>query len=222
MTNKSTKNLSNACSKSKQANFEDKLKFETEYTSKGFVNICGCDEAGRGPLAGPVVVASVIMPLSRASLIEGVDDSKKLSEQKREELYEKIIKTARAFKVAIISEKVIDEINILNATKQGMTQAITGLNIKPDLALIDAVSGLNLSCETVSIIKGDAKSYLIGCASIIAKVTRDRIMREYSKQYPNYHFEKHKGYGTKEHIELLKKFGKCDIHRESFIKHFQS
>ena len=198
----------------------DKLKFEKECLKNGQKNICGCDEAGRGPLAGPVVVAAVIMPLDEKSIICGVDDSKKLSEKKREELYEKIIKTAKAFKVSIISEKIIDEINILNATKQGMIEAINGLSQKPDCALIDAVTGLNLDCDTISIIKGDYLSYSIGCASILAKVTRDRLMKEYSKKYPVYHFEKHKGYGTKEHIELLKKFGKCDIHRNSFIKNF--
>ena len=198
----------------------DKLKFENEYSQKGYKYICGCDEAGRGPLAGPVVVGAVIMPLEKSKIIEGIDDSKKLCEKKREELYQKIISTALAFKVSIISEKVIDEINILNATKKGMTEAITGLSIKPDLALIDAVGGLNLGIETLSIIKGDYLSYSIGCASILAKVTRDRLMREYSIKYPNYHFDKHKGYGTKEHIELLKKFGKCEIHRDSFIKNF--
>ena len=198
----------------------DKLKFEKEYSQKGYKYICGCDEAGRGPLAGPVVVGAVIMPLEKSKIIEGIDDSKKLCEKKREELYQKIISTALAFKVSIISEKVIDEINILNATKRGMTEAIMGLSIKPDLALIDAVSGLNLGIEALSIIKGDYLSYSIGCASILAKVTRDRLMREYSIKYPNYHFDKHKGYGTKEHIELLKKFGKCEIHRDSFIKNF--
>lgn len=196
----------------------DKLLYEKEYLNKGYNNICGCDEAGRGPLAGPVVVASVIMPLD--DIIDGIDDSKKLSEKKREELYDIIIKKAKAFKVSIISEKIIDEINILNATKLGMEEAINNLSIKPDFALVDAVKGLKLNCEYLPLIKGDYLSYSIGCASILAKVTRDRLMKEMSKKYPNYEFDKHKGYGTKQHIELLKKYGKCEIHRDSFIKHF--
>ena len=198
----------------------DKLKLEREAQSKGYSFICGCDEAGRGPLAGPVVVASVIMPLDEENLILGVDDSKKLSEKRREELYEIIVSKAISFRTSIVSEKVIDEINILRATKKGMEDAINNLSVQPDFALIDATSGLNLVCESKSIIKGDMLSYSIGCASIIAKVTRDRLMKKISEKYPAYHFEKHKGYGTKEHIELLKKYGKCEIHRESFIKHF--
>lgn len=198
----------------------DKLKFEKEYKNKGFKFICGVDEAGRGPLAGPVVVGAVIMPLDEDKIIEGIDDSKKLTEKKREELYDKIIRTCLAFKVSIVSEKVIDEINILNATKKGMEEAVKGLNIKPDYVLVDAVKNLNFDCDYLPIIKGDYLSYSIGCASILAKVTRDRIMKDYSKIYPNYHFDKHKGYGTKEHIELLKKFGKCDLHRTTFIKNF--
>lgn len=196
----------------------DKLLYEKEYLNKGYNNICGCDEAGRGPLAGPVVVASVIMPLD--DIIDGIDDSKKLSEKKREELYDKIISKAKAFKVSIISEKVIDEINILNATKRGMEEAINNLSIEPDFALVDAVKGLKLNCEYLPLIKGDYLSYSIGCASILAKVTRDKLMKEMSKKYPNYEFDKHKGYGTKQHIELLKRYGKCEIHRDSFIKHF--
>lgn len=196
----------------------DKLKFEKEYSNKGYKYICGCDEAGRGPLAGPVVVASVIMPLD--DIITDIDDSKKLSEKKREELYDKIISKAIAFRVSIVSEKVIDEINILNATKKGMEDAINNLSVKPDFALVDAVKGLKLNCEYLPIIKGDYLSYSIGSASIIAKVTRDRLMKDLAKKYPNYQFDKHKGYGTKQHIELLKKYGKCEIHRESFIKHF--
>lgn len=202
----------------KEKEIIDKLKFEKECLKNGFQNICGVDEAGRGPLAGPVVVGAVIMPLN--NIIEGVDDSKKLTEKKREELYEKIIKTAKAFKVSIVDEKIIDEINILNATKKGMEDAVNGLNLKPDFALVDAVKGLNICCDYKSIIKGDFLSYSIACASILAKVTRDKIMTDYTKVYPNYCFDKHKGYGTKLHIELLKKFGKCDIHRNSFIKNF--
>ena len=196
----------------------DKLTYEKEALNKGYKLIAGCDEAGRGPLAGPVVVASVIMPLD--DIIDGVDDSKKLTEKKREELYGKIIEKAISYKISIISEKVIDEINILNATKQGMDEAINGLNIKPDYCLVDAVKGLNLICDYLPLIKGDNLSYSIGCASILAKVTRDKLMKDYSVKYPEYAFEKHKGYGTKLHIEAIKKYGKCEIHRESFIKNF--
>jgi len=206
--------------KTKEENKIDKLEFENKYLNLGYKNICGVDEAGRGPLAGPVVVGAVVMPLENDKIIEGIDDSKKLTEQKREELYDKIVKTCLAFKVSIISEKVIDKINILNATKKGMEEAVKGLNLKPDFVLVDAVKGLDFDCEYLPIIKGDFLSYSIGCASILAKVTRDRIMKDFSKIYPNYHFDKHKGYGTKEHIELLKKFGKCDIHRITFIKNF--
>lgn len=204
----------------KEKEIVDKLKFEKECLKDGFQNICGVDEAGRGPLAGPVVVGAVIMPLDESNIIEGVDDSKKLSAKKREELYDKIISKAKAFNVAIVNEKIIDEINILSATKKGMEQAVNGLNLKPDFALIDAVDKINICCDYKSIIKGDFLSYSIACASILAKVTRDRIMTDYAKTYPNYAFEKHKGYGTKQHIELLKKFGKCEIHRNSFIKNF--
>lgn len=196
----------------------DKLEYEHLKIKEGYKFIAGCDEAGRGPLAGPVVCASVIMPLD--DLISGVDDSKKLTEKKRIELYSQIIEKAISYKISIISEKVIDEINILNATKKGMEEAINGLNQKPDYALVDAVKGLNLVCEYLPLIKGDALSYSIGCASILAKVTRDKLMEDYSKTYSNYGFEKHKGYGTKVHIEALKKYGKCEIHRESFLKNF--
>lgn len=202
----------------KEKDYIDKLKFEKEYQQKGYKMIAGCDEAGRGPLAGPVVVASVIMPID--DLIDGVDDSKKLTEKKRDELFDKIIEKAIDYKISIVSEKVIDEINILQATKQGMEECINGLKIKPDFALIDAVKGLNLVCEFLPLIKGDYLSYSIGCASILAKVTRDRLMVEMSQIYPEYSFEKHKGYGTKAHIEAIKKYGKCPIHRDTFIKHF--
>lgn len=196
----------------------DNLKYETELVSKGYKFIAGCDEAGRGPLAGPVVVASVIMPLD--NIILGVDDSKKLTEKKREELYDQIINKALSYKIEVVGEKIIDAINILNATKMGMENAINELSLKPDIALIDAVKGLNLVCESLPIIHGDALSYSIACASILAKVYRDRLMVELDKQYPEYNFAKHKGYGTKMHIDALKKYGKCEIHRDSFIKNF--
>lgn len=192
--------------------------YENKYKSLGYKLIAGMDEAGRGPLAGPVACAACIMPLD--DIIEGVNDSKKLTEKKREELFDKIIEKAVAFKICFIDNETIDEINILEATKRGMEQAINGLFIKPDFVLVDAVKGLNLDVEYLPIIKGDALSYNIACASILAKVSRDRLMLELDKIYPAYNFKKHKGYGTKEHIENLKKYGKCPIHRNSFIKHF--
>ena len=194
------------------------LTYEKDLLNKGYKLISGCDEAGRGPLAGPVVVASVIMPLD--DIIEGINDSKKLTDKKREELFDKITEKAVAYKIEVINEKVIDDINILNATKMGMENAINGLKIKPDFALIDAVKGLNLCCESLPLIHGDSLSYSIAAASILAKVYRDRLMLELDKKYPNYNFKKHKGYGTKEHISNLLKFGKCEIHRETFIKNF--
>lgn len=196
------------------------LEFEKQKQGEGYKLIAGCDEAGRGPLAGPVMVASVIMPLGEDKIIEGVNDSKKLTAKKRDELFDKIKETAISYNISIIDEKTIDEINILEATKKGMNEAINSLNIKPDFALIDAVKGLNLVCDYLPIIKGDSLSYSIACASILAKVTRDRLMEEFAKKYPEYGFEKHKGYGTKLHIEMLKKHGKCEIHRDSFIKNF--
>ncbi len=192
--------------------------FENKYKSLGYELIAGMDEAGRGPLAGPVCCAACIMPLD--DIIDGVNDSKKLTEKKREELFDKIIDKAIAFKVCFVDEKTIDDINILEATKQGMQEAVSGLYVTPDYVLVDAVKGLCLDVPYLPIIKGDALSYNIACASILAKVSRDRLMLELDEFYPQYNFKKHKGYGTKEHIENLKKFGKCPIHRETFIKHF--
>lgn len=181
--------------------------------------ICGIDEAGRGPLAGPVVVASVIMP--RESMIEGVNDSKKVSEKKREELYDKIIEEAISYGVGIIDHEQIDELNILNATKLGLTTSLQELDTKPNLILVDALNKIDtLGIPYKSIIKGDALCYSISCASIIAKVTRDRIMREWDEIYPMYGFEKHKGYGTAFHIQAIKEYGLCPIHRRSFTKNF--
>lgn len=195
------------------------LDYELIYYNQGIKLVAGVDEAGRGPLAGPVCVASVIMPFEQDKIIEEINDSKKLTEKKRELLFDKIIATAIDYKIVLVDEKTIDEINILNATKLGMKQAVEGLKIKPEIVLIDAVK-LDVNFKTDSIIKGDAKSYNIAAASILAKVTRDRLMLELDKKYPNYNFKKHKGYGTKEHIENLKKYGKCEIHRNSFIKNF--
>ena len=200
---------------------EERLKVlkqqENELRKKGFNKICGIDEAGRGPLAGPVVIASVIMPAD--SMIEGVNDSKKVSEKKREILYDKIIEQAISYGVAIIGQDEIDEINILNATKKGLTISLQELTIRPDLILVDALEHIDtIGIPYESIIKGDAKCYSISCASIIAKVTRDRIMREWDKVYPEYNFAQHKGYGTAKHIEAIKQYGLCPIHRRSFTK----
>lgn len=189
------------------------------YNNEEIQYICGIDEAGRGPLAGPVVVASVIMP--KDSMIEGVNDSKKVSEKKREELYDKIIEEAITYGVGIIDEKIIDEINILEATKKGLTTSLQELKIKPNLILVDALNKIDtLGIPYRSIIKGDALCYSISCASIIAKVTRDRIMRQWDEIYPMYGFEKHKGYGTAAHIQAIKEHGICPIHRKSFTKNF--
>lgn len=179
-------------------------------------SIAGVDEAGRGPLAGPVVAACCILPLD--CMIDGINDSKKLSEPKREKLYCEITASA-VFKVSVIPQEVIDEINILRATKRAMAECIENMPVKPELVLIDAVD-VKVSVPIKSIIKGDAQSYNIAAASIIAKVTRDRLMRDYDNLYPQYGFAKNKGYGTKEHIEALKKFGPCPLHRKSFIKNF--
>lgn len=179
--------------------------------------ICGIDEAGRGPLAGPVVVASVIMP--RNSMIEGVNDSKKVSEKKREELYDKIIEEAIAWGVGIINPKEIDELNILNATKKGLTESLKELKVMPDRIIVDALNGIDtLGIPYTPIIKGDAKCYSIAAASIIAKVTRDRIMRQWDEVYPEYGFVKHKGYGTATHMQAIRENGLTPIHRRSFTK----
>lgn len=197
-----------------------KLKeIEKELYQKGFQTICGIDEAGRGPLAGPVVVAGVIMP--QDSMIEGVNDSKKVSEKKREKLYDLILEEAISYSVAIIGQDVIDEINILNATKQGVTKVVEELDVKPDLIVVDALTHINTKgIPYDSIIKGDAKCYNIAAASIIAKVTRDRIMRQWDEIYPQYGFSGHKGYGTAKHIAAIKEYGLCPIHRRSFTKNF--
>lgn len=181
--------------------------------------ICGIDEAGRGPLAGPVVVGAVILP--KDSFIEGVNDSKKISEKKRERIYEQIIAEAISYGVGIVDQKTIDEINILNATKLGVKLALEQMKIKPDLILVDALNNMDtLGIPFKSVIKGDAKHYSIAAASIIAKVTRDRIMQEWDELYPVYGFAKHKGYGTAAHIQAIKENGPCILHRQSFIKNF--
>lgn len=200
-----------------QARLINLKQIESDLHQKGFKNICGIDEAGRGPLAGPVVVAGVIMP--QDSMIEGINDSKKVSEKKREILYDLIIKEAISYSVQIIGQDVIDDINILNATKQGVTKIAEELEIKPDLIIIDALEHINTKgIPYEAIIKGDAKCYSISAASILAKVTRDRIMREWDLVYPQYGFAQHKGYGTKKHMEAIREYGLCPIHRISFTK----
>ena len=192
-------------------------QIEEELYNSGVNLICGIDEAGRGPLAGPVVVAAAIMP--RDSMLEGVNDSKKVSEKKREKLYDLITDEAITYGVGIIDQKEIDRINILNATKEGLTMAVKELNPKPDLIIVDALSKIDTEgIPYKSIIKGDAKCYSIACASIIAKVTRDRIMRQWDEVYPQYGFIKHKGYGTAAHISAIKEYGLCPLHRLSFVK----
>lgn len=194
-------------------------QYENELRNKGYKYICGIDEAGRGPLAGPVVVASVIMPEN--SMIEGVKDSKKVSEKKREKLYDLILEEAISYGVGIIGQDEIDDINILNATKKGLTVSLKELTQKPDLIIVDALTNIDtLGTPYESIIKGDAKCYSISAASIIAKVTRDRIMREWDKIYPQYGFAQHKGYGTSAHISSIKEYGPCPLHRKTFIKNF--
>ena len=195
-----------------------KLKeMEKEFFDRGVNYIAGIDEAGRGPLAGPVVVSCVILP--KDSMIEGVNDSKKVSENKREKLYDIITNEAISYGVGIINQEEIDEINILQATKKAVTMAIAQMEIKPNIIMVDALNGIDtLGIPYKSIIKGDAKCYSIAAASIIAKVTRDRIMREWDKVYPEYGFSAHKGYGTAKHIAALKEYGPCPLHRRSFIK----
>ena len=192
---------------------------EEKLYQTGMKYICGIDEAGRGPLAGPVVVGAVI--LQQTSFLEGINDSKKVSEKKRELLYEQITNEAISWSVGIVDQKEIDKINILNATKKALTMAVEGLKQRPDLILVDALEHINtLGIPYQSIVKGDASRYSIAAASIIAKVTRDRIMRQWDEIYPQYGFASHKGYGTAKHIQAIKEHGICDLHRESFVQKF--
>ena len=195
----------------------DNLQYEKKHLSSGKKYIAGVDEVGRGPLAGPVVCASVIMPLD--DIIEGVTDSKKLTEKKREQLAVLIKEKAICYSIKEIWQEEIDQINILNAVKKCMTDAVNSLEITPDITLVDGVD-TNLPINAEYIIKGDANSYTIGCASIVAKTYRDNLMKEYAKEFPEYGFEKHKGYGTKAHIEKIKEIGPCKLHRKTFIKNF--
>ena len=201
-------------------NAEEKLQYERALLAKGCRYIVGVDEVGRGPLAGPVVCAAVIMPLDEDSLVIGVDDSKKLSAKKLEQLAEQIKERALCYHIVEIDEKTIDEINILQATRLGMKKAIEGLSLQGDTVLTDGNMTLDISLPQRSVVHGDALSYSIGAASIVAKVHRDALMDEYAKQYPYYAFEKNKGYGTAEHIKGIKEQGICPIHRKTFTKNF--
>lgn len=192
--------------------------YEKEAFGQGLEFVAGMDEAGRGPLAGPVVAACVILP--KDCLIEGVNDSKKLSPAKREKLYDIIMEQAISVGIGIVDEKTIDEINILNATKMAMKMAVERVCPKPQLILIDAVGLDDIDIPQKAIVKGDMLSISIASASIIAKVTRDRMIMEADKKYPVYGFSRHKGYGTKQHIDAIKKYGICPIHRVSFTRHF--
>lgn len=197
---------------------DNMFDYEKRLEEKGYKLIAGMDEAGRGPLAGAVYTAMVIMPLDSDKIIDGVNDSKKLTPKKRQELYDKIVETAISYAICSVDEKIIDEKNILDATCIGMKNCLENMTIKPDFCLIDYITGLDLSVPFETIIKGDAKSYNIACASILAKVARDKYMEELAKEYPNYLFEKHKGYGTKLHYEMIEKYGILPIHRKSFLK----
>ena len=198
----------------------DKLQYERALLEKGYRYIAGVDEVGRGPLAGPVVCAAVIMPLGENEIIDGVDDSKKLSEKKRQKLSEEIKAKAVCYSIFEVSEKEIDEINILEATKKGMREALLALEIQPDMVLTDGNMTIDVPFPQKSIVHGDALSYSIGVASIVAKVYRDNLMDEYAKIYPEYAFEKNKGYGTAAHIAAIKEVGLCPIHRRTFTKKF--
>ncbi len=195
----------------------DKLEYERKHYSAGCKYVAGVDEVGRGPLAGPVVCCAVIMPTD--DIIDGVDDSKKLPEKKRQTLAEIIKQKAIAYNIFQVSPQEIDEINILEAVKKCMTQAVNGLSVKPDVTLVDGVN-TDLKINAEYIVGGDGKSYSIGCASILAKVYRDNLMKDYALSYPQYGFEKHKGYGTKAHIDKIKEIGPCCLHRKTFIKNF--
>ncbi len=193
------------------------FELEKKAMDRGFKYVCGVDEAGRGPLAGPVCAAAVILPYGCE--IEGLNDSKKLSEKKRDMLFDIIIEKAISYSICYGTLEEIEKYNILNATFLAMNRSIESLDVKPDYCLIDGnrtPKEIKFPCETV--VKGDSKSYSVAAASILAKVSRDRLMLEYDKKYPQYGFKKHKGYGTKEHYEAIKKFGVCDIHRLSFLK----
>ena len=198
----------------------DLLTLEREYLQKGFTAVAGVDEVGRGPLAGPVVCAAVILPLEEEVRIAGIDDSKKLSAKKRELLAEQIKRTARAYSICEVDAQTIDEINILQATRLCMKRAVESLSISADMVLTDGNMTLDISVPQRSIVKGDALVCSIGAASILAKVYRDTLMREYAKEFPEYGFEKNAGYGTAVHSQAIRETGICRIHRKTFVKNF--
>ncbi len=194
----------------------DWLEFENLAYAKGYNSVCGVDEAGRGPLAGPVCAAAVILP--KGVMLEGVNDSKKLTEKKREKLFDIITESAVSYNIAFATVEEIEEINILNATMLAMKRAVEGLDVPADFAYIDGNRTPNLDIPSEYIIKGDARSMSVAAASILAKVSRDRLLLEYAKLYPEYCFEKHKGYGTKLHTDMIKEHGPSPVHRMSFLK----
>ncbi len=194
----------------------DWLYYENLYNDEGKKIVCGIDEAGRGPLAGPVYAAAVVLPFG--TVIDGVNDSKKISEKKREYLFDVIKEKSVCFNIAFATAEEIDDVNILNATFLAMKRAVQGLKESPDFALVDGNRLPSLDIPCAAIVKGDSLSESIACASILAKVERDRFMKRESEKYPQYFFEKHKGYGTKIHVEALKKYGPCPIHRKTFLK----
>lgn len=191
-------------------------EYENEALNNGYKLVCGIDEAGRGPLCGPVCAATVILPVGCE--IEGINDSKKLSQKKREALYDVITEKAVAYSVSMVDAKTIDEINILQATFLAMRNAVNSLLVKADYALVDGNRECGLDIKEQTVVKGDAKCISIAAASILAKVSRDRYMEELDKKYPEYQFKKHKGYGTKLHYEMIEKYGICEEHRKTFLK----
>ena len=198
----------------------DELTYEREYFAKGYSAVAGVDEVGRGPLAGPVVCAAVIMPLEEEKRILGVNDSKKLSAKKREKLAEEIKRVARAYSIVEVDEGTIDEINILQATRVGMKRAVEELSLTADMVLTDGNMTIDIAAPQSAIVKGDALVYSIGAASILAKVYRDALMAKFAEEFPEYGFERNVGYGTAEHIEAIREVGICRIHRKTFVKKF--
>ena len=196
----------------------DLMEFDRQYREQGAACLCGVDEAGRGPLAGPVCAAAVILPPDLE--LPGLNDSKKLTDKKRRELYDIIVEKATAYSVALVDEKTIDEINILQATFRAMAEAVAGLSMTPDLVLVDGNREPPLPMKAQCVVGGDGKSASIAAASILAKVTRDRLMEELDETYPQYGFAVHKGYGTKRHYEALRTYGPSPIHRQTFLKKF--